>query len=87
MATITFDTLKFAKRMEKSGMPREQATALAEAQKDSLAEVLDSTLASKDDIHLLRIDVVGIKSEMTTIKWMMGVLVALAVANFAAQFF
>jgi hypothetical protein len=36
MASITFDTLKFVERLEKAGMSRDQAAAIAEAQKRSL---------------------------------------------------
>jgi hypothetical protein len=98
MSAITFDTLKFADRIEKAGASRELATALAEAQKESLSEVLDSTLATKSDIHGIRLnmeilkteiktDIAGLRGEITSIKWMMGALVALATANFAKQFF
>lgn len=94
MSAITFDTLKFAERLEKAGMPREQASALAEAQRDSLAEVMDAQLATKGDISAvkleiagLRTDMAGLRGEVSTVKWMLGALVALAIANFAKQFF
>ena len=53
MAAVTFDTLKFVERLEKAGVPREQASAIAEAQKDAFAEALDSQLATKSDIQRL----------------------------------
>lgn len=91
MSTTTFDTLRFVEKLEKAGMPREQAAALAEAQKEALAEALDTTLATKADVQELRQDIAKLgaelRGEMMTIKWMMGVLVALAIANFAKQFF
>jgi hypothetical protein len=34
MTAITFDTLKFAERLEKAGASRELASAMAEAQKE-----------------------------------------------------
>lgn len=80
MASITFDTLKFADRLEKAGLTREQAAAIAEAQKDAFAEALDSTLATKADIAVL-------DTKVDKLSWMMGILIALAVANFAKQFF
>ncbi|HMW64775.1 MAG TPA: DUF1640 domain-containing protein [Accumulibacter sp.] len=80
MATVTFDTLKFAERLEKAGMTREQAAAIAEAQKDAFAEALDSTLATKSDIGVL-------DAKVDKLSWMMGILIAIAVANFAKQFF
>ena len=80
MSTITFDTLKFAERLEKAGMTREQAAAIAEAQKDAFAEALDSTLATKSDIGVL-------DAKVDKLSWMMGILIAITVANFAKQFF
>ena len=94
MSTITFDTLKFVERLEKAGMPREQASALAEVQKEVFAEVLGSTLASKSDIRDVRDDVAKldkevalVKADIGLVKWMMGALIALAIANFAKQYF
>lgn len=80
MSTITFDTLKFADKLEKAGLTREQAAAIAEAQKDALGEALDSTLATKMDIAILT-------AKMDKLSWMMGILIAIAIANFAKQFF
>ena len=80
MSAITFDTLKFAERLEKAGLTREQASAIAEAQKDALSEALDTTLATKSDIAVL-------DAKVDKLPWMMGILIALAVANFAKQFF
>ena len=50
MSTITFDTLRFVETLEKAGMPRAQAAAFSQAQRDSLAEALDTTVATKADI-------------------------------------
>lgn len=94
MSTVTFDTLKFVERLEKAGMPREQAAALAEVQKEVFAEALDSTLATKTDIRDVRDDIVkverrmdGLDAKMDKLSWMMGILIALAAANFGKQFF
>lgn len=80
MSTITFDTLKFAERLKAAGVPPAQAIAEAEALRDVLGEALDTTLATKSDVAEL-------KAELASIKWMMGVLIAVAIANFAKQFF
>jgi len=40
MATVTFDTLKFSKRLEQAGISKAQAESQAEA----LAEVFDANL-------------------------------------------
>jgi len=87
MSTITFDTLKFAERLEKAGFTREQAAAIVEVQKDAFSEALDSALATKADIAAVRVGVAALDAKVDKLAWMMGILIALAVANFAKQFF
>jgi hypothetical protein len=91
MATITFDTLKFVEKLEKAGVSREQAAAFADAQKEAFSEALDTSIATKNDIESVRIDIAKldakITGEITLMKWMLGVVIAIAAANFAKQFF
>lgn len=91
MSTITFDTLKFVERLEKAGMPREQAAAFADAQKEAFSEALDTTLATKTAIEAMRADIVRLDTRMSGellfVKWMLGVVIAISLANFARQFF
>ena len=73
MPTITFDTLKFAQRLEKAGATREYAAAEAEA----LSEVFESgtqDLATKNDLREMELRM--------TIK--LGSMMASAVAITAA---
>lgn len=49
MATMTFDTLKFTKRLEASGVSREQAEAFSEAFKEA-NDVQIEDLATKTDL-------------------------------------
>jgi hypothetical protein len=53
MTTITFDTLKFVKQLEASGVPTGQAEAFVLAQQQILSDVLDSTLATRQDLLAL----------------------------------
>ncbi len=83
MSTITFDTLKFAQRLEQSGIPRNQAEAFAEAQKDFLDEITKVELANKNDIKDIRNDIQSIRLKMVEqygqfalLKWMIGFLIA-----------
>jgi hypothetical protein len=62
MALVTFDTLKFVERLEAVGMPRVQAVALAEAQKESFHEALDSALATKADIIKLETSIARLEA-------------------------
>jgi hypothetical protein len=79
MATVTFDTLKFVEKLESAGITREQAKAEAEALVKALYGAMDSQLATKNDINHL-------EKELVVVKWMVGAILGLAVANFAKQF-
>lgn len=77
MSTITFDTLKYADRLEAAGVPPAQAKAEAQA----LAEVLTSSeVATSRDMERLesKLDTrfERLSGEMTLIKWMLGILLA-----------
>lgn len=69
MTAVTFDTLKFAKKLEAAGLPVAQAEAIADAFREATSEelvtrdYLDARLeAAKGDL----------------IKWMAGLLIAQA---------
>lgn len=91
MSTITFDTHKFVKELESAGMPPAQAEAFVRAQQEILAQALDTTLATKSDISGLdaKVDklIAALDAKVDKLTWMTGILVALAIANFAKQFF
>lgn len=76
MATITFDTLKFVERLKAAGVPDAQAKAEAEALADALSESTSNTLATKQDIIDLRMELRELKVDL--IKWMTGALIAQA---------
>jgi hypothetical protein len=69
MATITFDTLRFTKRLEAGGLPPEQAEAIAEA----FSEATGTELVTKD---YLKAEIETAKNDL--IKWMAGLLLAQA---------
>ena len=94
MSTITFDTHKFIKQLETAGIPAGHAEAFVNAQRDILSEVMDASLATKADIRNVRDDVVkvdrrmdGLDAKLDKLQWMIGIVIALAVANFAKQYF
>lgn len=49
MASIVFDTLKFAKRAEEAGFTKKQA----EFQAEEMAKIIETELATKNDLILL----------------------------------
>jgi hypothetical protein len=69
MSSITFDTLKFAKRLEAAGMPTPQAEAFAEAFRDATGE----ELVTKD---FLKAEIESAKTDL--VKWIAGMLIAQA---------
>ncbi len=87
MATITFDTLKFVKRLKEAGFNEQQAEALSDAQKETLSEVMDTTLATKGDVTRIDKELVDIKFELILIKWMLGFVLAGVAALILKSFF
>jgi len=69
MSSITFDTLKFVKRLESAGMPSLQAEAMAEAFREATGE----ELVTKD---YLKAEIEAAKNDL--VKWMAGMLIAQA---------
>lgn len=81
MSAITFDTHKFVRKLQEAGFDEKQAEGLTEAMR---AVIDESELVTKKD---LQIELAPIKADLNLLKWMMGALVAIAVANFSKQFF
>jgi len=80
MTAVTFDTLRFPKKLEAAGLPTPQAEAIADAFREATSEqlvtrdYLDARLeAVKSD---LRADIEGVKGDI--IKWVAGLLIAQA---------
>ena len=85
MSTITFNTLKFAQRLEKAGATREYAAAEAEALSD-VFETGIQELATKNDLLLVKNELKSdmremssdINGEMKLMRWMIGLSLALS---------
>lgn len=80
MTTITFDTLKYSQQLEKAGIPREQAEAMAYVQKESLSEIMETQVATKSDI-------VRLEGKITLVQWMLAVIMAAVVLPILKGFF
>ncbi len=92
MVSITFDTLKFVRRLKDSGIPEAQAEAVAEAFKEASGEAELATkqdierleLRTKQDIERLELRMDG---EFRLVKWMLGATFAGIVALILKGFF
>jgi len=91
MASITFDTLAYAKKLREGGFTEEQAEAHTQAQKQVLSEVLSTTLSTKDDINRLErvveSDINRLEKQIAVLKWMMGVMLAGVISLVLKAFF
>lgn len=87
MSAVTFDILKFVKQLEASGIPPAQAEAFINAQRDILSEAMDTSLATRADVDRIERKLVEHDVKFDKLQWMLGIVIALAIANFAKQFF
>jgi hypothetical protein len=81
MSTVTFDTLKFVKTLEASGIQNSQAEAIAAAYRDAAN---DQQLVTKSD---LQIELAPIKAELQVMKWMSGLILGGVAALILKSFF
>ena len=82
MATITFDSLKLSDKLKASGFTAEQAEAVVRV----IAEAQDDLVTKKDlDVALspLKLDLAVLKTEVTQIKWMLGLVIGGIIAVLA----
>ncbi len=86
MSTITFDTQQLVRELRTAGLPQEQAEAvvltIVKAQTELVTHADLERLENKMD---RRMD--GLDAKIDKLSWMMGILIALALTNFAKQFF
>ena len=68
MATITFDTLQLVDKLKAAGFPPEQAESVVRA-----ISAAQSELVTKD---ILEQALAPLRTDLTVLKWMMGVLLA-----------
>lgn len=68
MFTVTFDTLAYSNKLQKSGVPREQAEAMAQANSEAFKDMmLTQNLATKQDIT---------EAKHEILKWMVTGMLA-----------
>ena len=83
MVSITFDTLKFVKRLKAAGFREDQAEALSDAFKES-QETSIADLATKSDLKELGLKFDG---ELKLLKWMLSFILAGIAALIIKAFF
>jgi hypothetical protein len=88
VATITFDTHKFVRRLKEAGFQEIQAEAISEAFQEASGE---AEFATRRDIDRLeaKLDRLETKlaGEMMLIKWMLGILLGGIIALILKAFF
>ena len=81
MSTVTFDTLKFVKTLEASGIDEKQAEAIAAAYRDAST---DQQVVSQKDLQL---ELAPIKADIQVLKWMNGLMLGGIIALVLKAFF
>jgi len=81
MPAITFDTLKFTKKLKEAGFPEAQAEAIVDA---FLGATGEAEFATRKDLQIER---APIKADITLIKWMLGLLLGGVMALILKAFF
>lgn len=76
MSSVTFDTLKFAKKLESAGITQIQAEAIAEAFSEATSQELVTKSYLDSKISDLKSDIRDSKIEI--MKWTTGALIAQA---------
>jgi hypothetical protein len=76
---ITFDTLDATRKLRDAGFDEKQAETVVRVLSDA-----QSTLITREHFDA-KFSVV--EAKMDKLSWMMGILIALAIANFAKQYF
>ncbi|MBA2408886.1 MAG: DUF1640 domain-containing protein [Gammaproteobacteria bacterium] len=86
MATVTFDTLELVDKLKAGGLPPEQAEAVVRV----IAEA-QNQLVTRDTLKLelapVKSQIASLESDLRTIKWMMGFLLAGMTALIINAFF
>ena len=74
-STITFDTLNYAKRLQKAGFTEVQAEVQVEIikeQVETFSELIDNNIATKADIKLLEAEIKRVEERINERITMMG---------------
>ena len=75
MSTTTFDTLTAARELEAAGIDRQHAEAIAKVVSHG-----DERAATKSDLDTA---IATVRSELGTIRWVVGIQSAIGLATFA----
>lgn len=79
MTTITFDTLELVDRLKTAGFQSEQA--------DAVVRVIAASHNGLATIRDIKIELAPIQTDLTLLKWMMGVILAGIAALILKGFF
>ncbi|WP_194713341.1 coiled-coil domain-containing protein [Noviherbaspirillum soli] len=66
--TIQFDTLRYVEKLRSAGMPEAHAKASAEALSTVLEQSTSTTLATKEDISVLKEDLGKVRTEVSALR-------------------
>ncbi len=83
MSTVTFDTHDFVSKLRAAGFDEQQAEAVVHV----IAEVQSHLVTREHFDNRLELLETKFEAKFDKLSWMMGILIALSVADFAKQLF
>ena len=72
MATVTFDTLQLVEQLRTAGIPQEQAEAVVRV----IARSQDNLVTKDHFDSKLESSLAPLRTDLTVLKWMMGLMIA-----------
>ena len=81
MTNIPFDTMATARLLRESGIEERQAVAITTAIKDGVT----GGVATKADIHEVKADIAGLKTDLKWMKLIGGAILAVLVLPWLAE--
>ena len=83
MSTVTFDTHEFVGKLRAAGFDEKQAETVVRV----IAETLSNLVTREHFDSRVALLEAKFEAKFDKLTWMMGVLIAIAIANFAKQFY
>lgn len=90
MTTVTFDTLELVDKLKSANFSQEQAEAVVRVIADAQTAIVTRAYLDakfQQELEPLKIDLAVLKSDSTTVKWMLGFLIACALSVVVKTFF
>lgn len=84
---VTFDTQEYVKELKEGGFTDEQAETLVKAQKKVISDSMESSIATKGDIHTVVDHILEVKTRLAILEKAGWIIIAALVALILKSYF